>query len=61
MYQKNMVHLSKKPSSNKGNQNAPNSNPFIIILGMMKIVGSIVESHDDQSNKRSKVLLLPPM
>jgi hypothetical protein len=56
-----MVHLSKKPSSNKGNQNAPNSNPLIIILGMMKIVGSIVESHDDQSNKKSKALLLPPM
>jgi hypothetical protein len=56
-----MVHLSKRPSFNKGNQNVPNCNPPRVILGMMKIVGSIVESHDDQSNKRSKALLLPPM
>jgi len=32
-----MVHLPKKPSSNKGNQNAPNNNLPIVILGMMKI------------------------
>ncbi len=56
-----MVHLSQKPSFNRGNQNTPKYNPPTAIAGTIKTVCSISESHDDQSGKRSKALLLPPM
>jgi hypothetical protein len=60
-HQKNMVHLSQKPSFNRGNQNVPKCNPFTTIPGTIKIVCSIAKSHDDQNVKRNKTLLLLPM
>jgi hypothetical protein len=60
-HQKYMVHLSQKPTFNRGNQNAPKCNPPTIILGTIKTLSYIAKSHDDQSNKRSKALLLSPM
>jgi len=56
-----MVYLSQKPSFNRGNQNAPKCNPPTLILGTIKTLGYIAESHDDQSDKRSTALLLSPM
>jgi hypothetical protein len=56
-----MVHLSQKPSFNRGNQIAPKCNPPTTIPGTIMIVGSIAESHDDQNGKRGKALLLLPM
>ncbi len=53
-HQKNMVHLSQKPSFNRGNQNAPKCNPPSVILGTIKTLGYIAKSHDDQSDKRRR-------
>jgi hypothetical protein len=50
--------MLENPSFKKGNQNAPKCNFLIILLGTMKTMGSIVESHDDESDKRNKALLL---
>jgi hypothetical protein len=56
-----MMYLSQKPSCNRGNQNAPKCNPPTLILGTIKTLGYIAESHDNQSDRRSKALLLSPM